>query len=122
MVFQFISGYIMGARNVTRAAGLAASAAQFQAQPQSKLMEVNDRLDRMTLVIEAMWSLMMDQGLTNDDLRRRIEELDAADGSVDGRKVSAAHQCPQCEAMVGRGVGHCQFCGYEVGESSPFTG
>ena len=121
MPFQFISGYIMGARNVTRAAGMAASAAQFQSQPQSKLMDVNDRLDRMTLVMEAMWSLMVDQGLTNDDLSRRIEELDGADGSIDGRKMTAAQQCPQCEAMVGRGVGHCQFCGYEVGEASPFS-
>ena len=111
----------MGSRNATRAAGMAASAAQFSAQPQSKLHTLSDRLDRMTLVMEAMWSLMVEQGLTEDQLTARIEGLDMADGAMDGRKVSAASECPECGAMVGRGAGHCQFCGHEIGDASPFA-
>ncbi len=121
MVFDFISGYVLGARNVTRAAGMAASAAQFHAQPQSKLLDLTDRLDRMTLVMEAMWSLLHEQGFTNDQLIARIEELDAADGAVDGRKITPAADCPECGAKVGRGIGHCQFCGYEIDDPSPFA-
>ena len=121
MAFQFISGYIMGSRNATRAAGMSASAAQFSASPQAKIHDLQDRLDRMTLVMEAMWSLMVDQGLSDADLTTRIEQLDMVDGSIDGRKIPPADECPECGAMVGRGAGHCQFCGHTMGEPSPFT-
>ena len=121
MPLQFISGYIMGSRNAARAAGMSASASQFSAQPQSKVLDIQDRLDRMTLVMEAMWSLMVEHGLSNEDLTKRIEELDASDGAIDGRKVPTAAECPKCGAMVGRGAGHCQFCGHEMGEASPFV-
>ncbi len=121
-MFQFISGYVMGARNASRATGLASSAAQFTAQPQAKLYDLADRIDRLTMVMEAMWSLLVEQGFTEEQLAARIEELDMSDGSMDGRKIPPADQCPECGAVVSRGVGRCQFCGHETGESNPFHG
>lgn len=119
---NFISGYVLGARNASRAAGMSASAAQFGAQPTSKMLDMGDRIDRLVLVVEAMWSLMEDAGMTEGDLASRIEELDGIDGHVDGKKLTPARICPECEAAVGRGSGHCQFCGHELGEASPFSG
>jgi hypothetical protein len=121
MPLDFIAGYVLGSQTAGRAGRLASSASRFSGEPTSRLHDLNERLDRVVLVMEAMWSLMEEQGMTEDDLRRRIQELDATDGVVDGRKVEPAGRCPSCEAAVGRGAGICQFCGHEFRDANPFN-
>ena len=122
MALGFISGYVMGRRGAGKAAGLAASAAQFGSQESYRVYELDDRIDRLTLVIQAMWSLLEEQGLTQEQLEARLLELDASDGRVDGRLTLDPQTCPECGAKVNRGLGKCQFCGYELGDTSPFAG
>lgn len=121
MPLDFIAGYVMGSRAAGRAAGMAASAAQFSAHSSNRLYEIDDRIDRLTMVIQAMWSLMVEQGLTEDDLRERIASLDAADGNVDGRATPGPDTCPECRAVVSGGAAMCQFCGHELGDGSAFA-
>jgi hypothetical protein len=121
MPLDFIAGYVMGSRAAGRAAGMAASAAQFSAHSSNRLYEIDDRIDRLTLVIQAMWSLMEEQGIPEDALRERIASLDAADGRVDGKATAGPVTCPECEAVVTGGAAMCQFCGHEFGEGSPFA-
>ncbi len=122
MALGFISGYVMGRRGAGKAAGLATSAAQFGSQDSYRVYELDDRIDRLTLVIQAMWSLLEEQGLTQEQLEARILELDGSDGRVDGLVIPDAQTCPECGAKVNPGAGKCQFCGYELGDSSPFAG
>jgi hypothetical protein len=120
-MFQFVTGYVMGSRQAGKVAGLAASAESFNA-PGSKILDTNERLDRLVVVVEAMWSILEESGYTREQLDKRIEEMDLIDGFADGRVQRARLRCPNCDSAVVEGMGHCQICGTEVGEQSPFAG
>jgi len=119
---DFIAGYVIGSRGAARATGLAASAAQFQARSAvNREQDLIDRFDRLMLVVEAMWSIMEEDGHTQDELLSRMESLDTADGTEDGRKTPVPRTCPGCQAKVGHGLSACQFCGTEMPEQDPFA-
>ena len=82
----------------------------------------DDHLRQLLLITEAMWSLLSERtGVTVDDLRARMEEIDAADGVVDGRRgPTPPEPCPSCGAMVDRSRSSCAFCGVEVPGRDPF--
>ena len=86
-----------------------------------------DRIERLTLVTEAMWELLSERtNLTLADLATRVREIDARDGQIDGRHgpVPDAEpiRCPSCQAAVPRGKATCQFCGADVpaAKADPF--
>ncbi len=78
-----------------------------------------ERMDRLVLVTRAMWTLLTEKmGITEADLLKRLTELDAADGAVDGQVGLAPVRC-SCGAMVCRKLNRCLFCGkpYEGGST-----
>lgn len=120
MALNFIAGYVMGARGAGRAAGMASAASTFAASPTAKIQALDDRIDRLMLVVEGMWSLLEENGYTADQLVERIEALDASDGQVDGQSARSSGRCQQCLAVLGRGLSNCQFCGHPTGIVDPF--
>ena len=101
---------------------MAASAAQFQARSgANRAQDMIERFDRLMLVVQAMWSIMEEDGHTHEELVARMEQIDAADGTEDGRKTPTPQTCPGCQAKVGHGLTHCQFCGTEMAEHDPFA-
>ena len=82
----------------------------------------DDHLRQLLLITEAMWSLLSERtGVTVDDLRTRMDEIDAADGVVDGRRgPTPPEPCPACGAMVERSRTTCVFCGAGVPGRDPF--
>jgi len=120
MALDFIAGYVLGQRGAARAAGMASVAATFAASPTAKIQALDDRIDRLMLVVEAMWSLLEEGGYTADQLVERIKSLDGSDGEIDGRTATSAGRCPECGAMLGRGLANCQFCGHPTGVVDPF--
>lgn len=74
------------------------------------------RLDHLTLVSEALWSFLQDQGYTEEQLVDRIERIDLSDGRLDHRHVHRV-TCTNCGAAVT--TDQCQFCGLRVND--PFT-
>lgn len=121
-MFEFVTGYVMGSRQAGRAAGLAGAAGTFTSSQTSKVHNVNDRLDRLVMVVEAMWSLLEESGYTREQLEERILEMDTADGEADGQARRDKLRCPGCDSVVLEGTGRCQICGAEVGEENPFAG
>jgi hypothetical protein len=79
-----------------------------------KLNDVDDRIDRMLLLIEAMWSLLKEQGFTDEQLAGRLAELDHGDGVGDGRRTPQTSDCRECGSKVAAGLTACQFCGAAV--------
>jgi hypothetical protein len=77
--------------------------------------ELDARVDRLLLVIEAMWGMMKEQGLTDEQLAARIAEIDNSDGIIDGRRVIPAVTCKSCGSKVMGGLPRCQICGTETG-------
>lgn len=114
-MFDFLTGYVLGERSATRAAALARDAAGAAgAVTAGEVADLEARLDRLVLVVEALWSLLAESGYTNEQLAERIRTLDAADGSADGRLTPRPVPCRSCGAMVEPGRATCAFCGAPV--------
>ena len=112
-----IAGYVMGQRRAARAAGMSVVANHMMgsASAVEAWDELDARVDRLLLVIEAMWSMLKEQGLTDEQLAARIAEIDSSDGVADGRRVIPAVSCRSCGSKVMGGLPRCQICGTETG-------
>jgi hypothetical protein len=82
---------------------------------------VEQRLDQMLLVVQAMWTLVQEKtGLTDAELMARVTELDAHDGTRDGRVTRPPVKCARCGAAVARKFNRCLFCGEPYAAGNPF--
>ena len=73
--------------------------------------DVEESVERLTLICEAMWQLIEERtDLDMGDLERRIAELDESDGWRDRRRRRTASSC-ECGAMVPVAALSCYFCG-----------
>lgn len=80
----------------------------------SNIDHLNARLDKLTLINMAIWSLLQEvSDLTEDDLEERIKQIDLSDGSLDGKVRAKAQQCPQCNRVMSNRHSRCLYCGYE---------
>ncbi len=102
---------------VNRVAGEQAFA---RAAQRDDINALHDRLDRLTMLCEAMWMLLKDEtGYTEEDLEARLYDLDMSDGSRDQRKRTVPQRCG-CGAMVHPRSTRCVFCGDEAPERPAF--
>lgn len=118
MGLTFLTGYILG-QHGAQSARLAASAGARNGASASDLHDVHERVDRLILVVDAMWSLLEESGYTDDQLLERIERIDSEDGAVDGRRRPPATPCRECGTKVLAGMAMCQFCGADVIHPDP---
>lgn len=80
----------------------------------SRIQVLEEQLGRLRLVNQALWELMRDHnGLDRFQLERKIEEIDARDGRVDGRLTEIGLKCPQCGRISNSKHGKCLYCGLE---------
>ncbi|HEX9854996.1 MAG TPA: hypothetical protein VGC47_06760 [Acidimicrobiia bacterium] len=117
---NFMWGYLMGSRDqsLNRAAASSMSA---PSTPEAKVMALHDRIDRLVLVVQAMWALLEESGLSPEQLEAKIGELDMLDGHEDGRVTRSATECRHCGAAVPPHRTTCQFCGGDIGDHDPFA-
>jgi hypothetical protein len=114
-MLEFFIGYSMGERSATKAASLARSAAVADgSRHTSRIEDLNERVDKLLMIVRAMWSLMEEQGMTPEQLKAKIEEIDSTDGEVDGRVRPELAHCRNCDSKVAPGLRACQLCGTEV--------
>jgi len=113
MGLTFLTGYVLG-QHGAQSARLASISANRSGTGVKDVLDLHDRVDRLILVVDGMWSLLEDAGYTDEQLRERIQEIDLADGTEDGRRTQLATQCFGCDAKVAPGLGSCQFCGTPV--------
>jgi hypothetical protein len=84
-------------------------------------LRIEQRLDQLLLVVQAMWSLLQEKtGLTDAELLARMTELDARDGATDGRVTKSPVKCAKCGAAVSRKFNRCLFCGEPYRGGSAF--
>lgn len=116
-------GYTMGQRSAAQAAQFARSAGTADAMTSHlRLIDVDERIDRVVLLVEAMWAVLREHGVSDEDLAARLMELDQSDGTMDGRRTPAPSTCRSCGSKVAAGLRACQFCGTELPtEEDPFT-
>jgi hypothetical protein len=123
MGLTFLTGYVLG-QHGAQSARLASTVSNRSGSGVEELLDLHDRVDRLLLVVDGIWSLLEDAGYTDEQLRQRIQEIDLADGTEDGRRTQSVAQCAVCDAKVAAGLPACQFCGTALPEDSrdPLTG
>lgn len=120
MGLTFITGYVLGQKDAAR--NRAAAVAMSDTNPDERAAALQERVDRLVLIVEAMWTLLADKGYSEVALIDRIRELDHSDGDPDGRIRREALYCSNCDSATPPGKTHCQFCGAEFGDGGAFSG
>jgi hypothetical protein len=120
-MLPMIAGYVLGTRAAGKAAGMGVVANNiFDKGSVGDVDALDQRIDRLLLVVEALWSVLKKDGHTDEELAAIIAELDASDGSPDGRHSKAPITCTSCGSKVAPTLARCQFCGKATGhEPSP---
>lgn len=79
----------------------------------SRLTLALERLDHTNLVLLALWELVGERlGLTAEQLRARVAEIDLRDGVKDGRYTGAASRCEGCGREMPSWRKRCMYCGH----------
>ncbi|MBX2852301.1 MAG: hypothetical protein KTR15_11215 [Phycisphaeraceae bacterium] len=87
----------------------------------SDLRYLEDRVDRLSLICMAMWSLLQDKTkLTEEDLMERVKMLDLMDGKEDGKATKTVSKCSRCERPMNARHKKCIYCGHAKLISSAF--
>ena len=84
-----------------------------------KAISTDERLDRMLLVMNAMWKLIEEKTeLTEDDLKKKVIELDKLDGRLDSKytPTNETLYCKKCGYAVSKRFRRCLMCGEEYPE------
>jgi hypothetical protein len=75
---------------------------------------VDERVDRLVLMCHALFELVgQSTGITEEQLKAKIVEVDLRDGTADGKIAPKPKRCPKCEAMISPKFGRCLFCGHQ---------
>lgn len=94
-----------------------------------KMEESGSNINRLDLMVSAMWELMMEKGFTREQLNSKLDSLKDSGNSLEARKN--AIMCPKCGKKVFENPrtpfeGTCLYCGHIVtiypGESVEFKG
>jgi hypothetical protein len=82
---------------------------------------VDERVDQLLIVCAAMWELVRERtGLTENDLVNKIAEIDARDGTADGKITPKPRHCPKCQRVIFPKHRRCLYCGCEAPVDSVF--
>lgn len=77
-----------------------------------KVRQLEQRLERSNLALQALWELLRERGqLTDDDLLRRMQEVDQRDGLADGRMTPMQVEYPACGRHSTSKRDQCLYCG-----------
>ena len=83
---------------------------------------LEDRLENLTVVCEALWTLLNERlGLSDEQLVAAVTKL-LEEHEAERSESAVPARCPGCGAALNRDLDHCQFCGYGVEreQRSPF--
>lgn len=82
---------------------------------------LEDRVERLSLVCMAMWSLIQDKTqLTEEDLLERVKMIDLMDGQEDGKASRSIQKCRACNRVMSPRHRKCLYCGEKKLAQSAF--
>lgn len=83
------------------------------------IKHLREQIDKLSLACMAMWSLIKEKtNVTDEDLQKRMQEIDAADGQQDGTTHTNVQTCPQCGQTLSQRFKKCLYCGYQAPENT----
>ncbi len=76
------------------------------------VMKLNDRSDRLTIACMAIWSILKEKlQFSEEELFKRMQEIDLKDGKLDGRIRSQVKECTSCKRVMSQSHQKCIWCG-----------
>jgi len=88
---------------------------------QIDVRELQRSFDALSLACAAMWELLQERtGATDEDLLKKIEELDFQDGKRDGKLEAELKNCPRCTRPNKPSRDQCVYCGEDLPGLDPF--
>lgn len=118
----FSAGAAAQARAQANASNMAGErAAREASKARTELEGVEFNVEKLLMITEALWTILKEQlGYEDDELIKRIQEIDMRDGKLDGKvKSSVNAPCPKCNRVLIGKLPKCLYCGTEV-ERDPF--
>lgn len=106
-MLPWVAGYVIGQRAAGRAAAMSIVSDHMAAAGTQQAPD--QRVDRLLLVVEAMWSMLREHGHTDEELGLRIEELEKS------RAARTTITCRSCGSRLPADLPRCQICGTETG-------
>ncbi len=89
---------------------------------QGDVQRLSDRLDRLSLISQAMWELLKEQtNLSNEQILTKIREVDLRDGKADGKMGRKVFTCKNCGQKVSSSHRSCVYCGEPIQSSEVFN-
>ena len=109
---------ILDSVNNLRIKSAAAVADQAQAKTytlESRVRQLEEEVDNLTLITMAMWELLgKSEGFFLKDLETKVEELDLRDGHLDGKMSVTPAICHDCGRKLHERRRTCLYCGAPV--------
>jgi predicted Zn-ribbon and HTH transcriptional regulator len=103
-------------------AGAGREAAKNASESVRVVRNLEDRVDRLTLVCSALWSLLREKtGSTEEELLARVREIDLSDGKLDGKLARPPPAtCGSCGRTFSSRHVRCLWCGAERAVGNAF--
>jgi hypothetical protein len=85
------------------------------------VLHLQRHVERLSLACQAMWELLKEvSDLTEQDLDKKILEIDSRDGTADGKIGMQQFDCPSCGRKTNSKRNSCVMCGAPIKGPYPF--
>ena len=113
--------YTYGMRNVaaeSTGAAVDTGARADARKAASTVALMQHHVERLLMITEALWDILKEQhGYTDEDLVKRVQQIDMRDGKLDGKVAAAGVKtCPSCKRPISGRHAACIYCGRTLGD------
>jgi len=86
------------------------------------IASLEGKIDALSLACHAMWEVLREKhDLSDEQLEKKIQELDLRDGKLDGRLDMNVKNCPECGHKINKRHTNCFYCGADISNDNFFN-
>ncbi len=87
----------------------------------AEIRQLQTRVDRLALACQGLWELLRENtDFTEEELEKKILEIDMRDGKTDGKIGTQIVQCPACGSNTNSRRPNCVMCGAALPQQYKF--
>lgn len=106
---------------IEAAAQRATRAAESVERMGDDIRAVGRQVEMLAITCQALWELLREQtGLRDQDVLRKVQEIDLRDGSADGKMTQQVNSCAACGRPNNSRRSACLYCGAELSQEHIF--